>query len=427
MKKFLSYLIPSLIASVLMSMYAIVDGIFIGQKIGDSGLAAVNIGWPITSFLQSIGTALGLAGGIYSQGYIAKNEIKKAKEIKSLTLFIVAILAIVLGLGIYLIRKPLLMLLGAKDLSLTYAMQYLEIILAGSLFQMLGQAFLPLLKNSNKVKIASIASICAIATNFTLDYVLMYPCNMNLEGAALASIIAQAVAMLICFFAYIKELVKFKFDINILKNLLKIAVAPFILTFSYATIIMITNLFCSHYGQDEAVAAYTLLSYISYIILAIGCAVGDSIQPLFSYNHSLKQYKHNNFMLKMCYLISSVLCILVIILVYLFKVELGNLYNLSSEAFKIYSSGLKYYALATVFVAFIKVTSSYFYAIDAKINANVVIIVEPFILTPLFLFTLTAFFKLNGIWIAYLVIQCIIFILSLILIIFNQKNISKYI
>ena len=72
MKKFASYLIPSLIASVLMSMYAIVDGIFIGQKIGDAGLAAINITWPITSFLQSIGTAMGLSGGIVIQNLLGK-------------------------------------------------------------------------------------------------------------------------------------------------------------------------------------------------------------------------------------------------------------------------------------------------------------------------------------------------------------------
>lgn len=293
MKKFASYLIPSLIASVLMSMYAIVDGIFIGQKIGDAGLAAINITWPITSFLQSIGTAMGLSGGIVIQNLLGKKEVEHANKIKTLILIIVLFLGVFLGLLFYAVEEPLLHVLGATSESYPHAESYLTIILMGSIFQMLGMALLPLLKNSNKVKLAAVASLSAIFTNFTLDYVLIYLANMDLAGAALASVLAQVVSCIICLFAFAKELKSPIFLKKDLKEIFKISLAPFILSYSFSIAIIITNLVCSTYGGDEAVAAYTLLSYLSYIIIAIACAVGDSIQPLFSYNQAIQDFKSN--------------------------------------------------------------------------------------------------------------------------------------
>lgn len=77
-KSFIRYLIPSVIASLFLSTYCLIDGIFIGQKIGDLGLSAINIAWPITSFLQSIGIGLGLSAGIYIyQDYMVKKKKKR--------------------------------------------------------------------------------------------------------------------------------------------------------------------------------------------------------------------------------------------------------------------------------------------------------------------------------------------------------------
>ncbi|MDE5546834.1 MAG: polysaccharide biosynthesis C-terminal domain-containing protein, partial [Anaeroplasmataceae bacterium] len=300
MKKFASYLIPSLVATVLMSMYAMIDGIFIGQKIGDAGLAAINIVWPITAFLQSIGSALGLSAGILMQKKLAMEEYKQASQIK-LTVFLLGIiLAIFFGLIFYFIRVPLLHALGTTDASFSYAITYLKMILTGGVFQILGMMLIPMMKNSGKVKLAAAASLASMATNLILDYVMIYVLNMELMGAALASVLAQVVGALVCLLAYFKELKGVNFKKEMLLEIFKTSLAPFILAYSYSIVIMITNITCTHFGGDEAVAAYTLLSYIAYILMAVSCAVGDSIQPLFSYQEAKKEFKENRKMLKLC-------------------------------------------------------------------------------------------------------------------------------
>lgn len=424
-KNFMSYLVPSLIASVLMSMYAVVDGIFIGQKIGDAGLAAINISWPITALLQAIGTAFGLAGGIYSQELRAKNLDCEAKGVKTTALLLTSFVAILLGSLLYFIKKPLIQLLGATDASLDYALGYTKIILIGSLFQMLGMALIPLLKNSNRVKLAMVASLSSVFTNLLLDYLFIFVFDYGLVGAAWGSVIAQIISFLICLAVYLKDNRILLFKWKNVCSILKISIAPFILSYSYSIVIIITNLVCSTYGKDEAVAAYTLLSYLAYINIAIACAIGDSIQPLFSYNQGIKDYQANQKMLIKCLLISFLCCFILASLMMIFKKSLGNLYNLSDIAYDYYEKGMVYYAVGAIFIAFIKVISSYLYSIEEKISANIIITIEPFLLTPLFLWLFCSILGLDGVFVSYLVVQITLLVVASGLVIYSQKKFQK--
>ena len=174
MKSFYRYLIPSVIASIFMSAYAIVDGMFIGGKLHDVGLSAINLAWPITALLQAIGTSIGISGGIYISKLNALGDEEKSNKISSTTILIIFIFSIVLGLALFFLSKEILILFGAKGFTLEYANDYLKIIIIGSSFQMLGSGLIPLLKNKNKVKTAMGASLTSIFVNFILDYIFIY-------------------------------------------------------------------------------------------------------------------------------------------------------------------------------------------------------------------------------------------------------------
>ena len=219
MKKFSNYLIPSVVASVLISMYAILDGIFIGQAVGDVGLAAINVAWPITAVLQSIGQALGLAGGICIQTHLGKGEIEKAEKLKLTTVIIVLIVSVVLGGLLFLTKEPLIKILGSTEYSFQPAIDYIKIILMGSMFQMLGCSMIPLLKNSGKIKTAVGASLSAIGVNLLLDYLLIMVLDMGLIGAAIGSVLAQMISAGVCLIAYFKEFKGVDFSITNIKNI----------------------------------------------------------------------------------------------------------------------------------------------------------------------------------------------------------------
>ena len=420
-KKFIKYLIPSIIASLFLSTYCLIDGIFIGQKIGDLGLSAINLAWPITSFLQSIGIGIGLSSGIYISRLNGRGEIEKANKIKLTSIIIIILTAIILSLLFLIFSYDLLKLFGAKNDTLNYAYDYLKVILYGSIFQMLGCGITPLLKNSGKVKIAMVGSVSSIIINILLDYIFIYRLNMGLEGAALASVIGLTAASIICLIPYSKEFKGISFSKTVFKEIFLGMIAPFILNFSYSIIIIITNIKCLEYGGDEAVAAYTLLSYLMSIIAASTTGVGDAIQPLFSYNYGSKNYKENYNMLKKCIFIAFGLSIFIVLIFYLFDNQLSDLYNLSNLADEFYNKGLIYYLFGFILLSNIRVLSSYLYSINQKTYANIITLIEPIILTPLMYF-IFSFMKLDGIWLSYTIIQLILIIISYLLVFISKRK-----
>lgn len=422
MRSFYRYLIPSVAASVFMSAYAIIDGIFIGQKIGDIGLSAINIAWPITAFIQCIGTAIGLSGGIYISSLKGNGMKEKSERMKLTTVLILLMVSIVLGIGLFFLSHPILLLFGAEGLCLTYAQEYITVILAGSTFQMLGVGLIPLLKNSGKVKYAMLGSVVSIFVNLILDYLLIYIFDMGLMGAALASVLAQATSFAVCFIPYIRELKGVYFTKQSMKTLWLGASAPFVLNFSYSFIIIVTNALCLRYGGNEAVAAYTLLSYLLYVIGAIGTGTADSIQPLFSYNHAQKNYRTTYGMLKKCLIISFILCLIASVIFLVLEQPLQDLYNLSSTAAQYYKEALPYYLGGFLFVSFIRVVCSYLYSISDKKRANLLTLLEPLFLTPLLYLMLCPLLKLLGVWLGFLLIQLILFAVSIFLLAGNIKQ-----
>lgn len=422
MKGFYKNLIPALISSLLCSCFVLVDGIFIGQKIGDLGLSAINIAWPITAFIQAIGSALGLSCGIHISTLLGENKIKEANKLKGTSLLIVSVLSIILGFILYFSAEDILILFKASETTLEYGTSYIKVIIIGTIFQMLGMSLIPLLKNSNKVVIAMIATIASLITNLVLDYVFVYVLETGLVGAAWASVIAQAVATIISIIFYFKEINGVDLRIKTLKSIFKTALAPFILTYSYSIIIIITNALCITYGGDECVAAYTLLSYLMYIASALATGSADAIQPLFSYNKGCKNYSENYKLLKKCLIVSFSVILFVSSLFLIFKTNLGNLYNLSEKAFSYYNDGVWYYLLGFLFVSIYKVICSYFYSISKNKNANILILIEPFLLTPIAYLIFCNMFDDLGIWVGYLAIQISLVVLAVIML---QKNITQ--
>ena len=421
-KNFFRFLSLTIITSLFINSFVIIDGMFIGSKLGDVGLSAINLSWPITAFLQSIGVALGISAGIYISRLKGLGNIEEANKAKSGILILILITSIVLGILFFIFAKPLLILFGAEGDALKYSLDYIKIILLGAPFELLGMSMPQLLKNSDKIKSATFASIIEIIINLILDYIFILVFDFNLWGAALASVISLIGATIICFIFYYKELEKPYIDKKIIKYLYLSSISPFILNYSYAFILIITNYLCVKFGGNEAVAAYTLLSYLLYIIGATAQASGDAIQPLYSFNSANGSHKINHQMLSGSLLFSFILCGLFVALFYIFSNNLEDLYNLSSVARVYYNDGLIYYLIGFLLTALTKPVCSYLYSVGDRLRSNLLTILEPLILTPLFYLILCPGLKLNGLWMTYLFAQIGVLIASTFFIIRNIRR-----
>ena len=141
-KKFFSYVIPSILAFALSGVYTIVDGFFIGQSLGDTGLTAITLGYPISALIGAVGTGLGLSGAIRFTILNAQGETQKRQECFSGTTLLMLLTAGLLTAILFAFAQPILHLLGARGNMLTLCTAYARVIALGAVFQLLA-TFVP--------------------------------------------------------------------------------------------------------------------------------------------------------------------------------------------------------------------------------------------------------------------------------------------
>lgn len=236
-KTFFKYVFPSILSFALSGVYAIVDGFFVGNSLGDIGLSAVNIAYPIVAFIQAVGTGLGMGGAIYYSIYRAEKKEHEARMFTAGALWLMLISSVILTVLVLLCCNPILQLLGATGNMLALAEEYIVIVTVGTALQIFGTGLVPLIRNLGGSFYAMIAMIAGFITNIILDYLFVWVWGQGVAGAAIATVIGQGVTMLIAL-VYILRKKQFTLKIPISKagtvsaSILKIGVAPFGLAMS---------------------------------------------------------------------------------------------------------------------------------------------------------------------------------------------------
>ena len=425
-KSMISYILPSLIASLFLGIYVLVDGGFIGLKLGDVGLTAINLAWPIVAFMQTIGLAIGISGGIRASIAEGEKKLELKNKIMNSTILILLAMSVFFTILISLLAKPLLVWSGATGIVLEHGYNYLIVMALCAIFHIFSGGLTPLLKNEGKTKTAMMVSIGATIINFVFDYVFIFALNMDLVGAAIASVMSQA---FIAIGGFILLKPKLKLEKPILKPILLGSLAPFALNYAYSIIIILNNTVCLKYGGNSATAAYTLFSYLLYIVQASASGSGDGIQPLVSYYYGENnKHKLNELYFKTLAL-GFVFSSIIILSFFLLKKQIPLLYNLSEEAVEYYNMGFYYYFGAFFLLVITRINGCFLYSANKLWGANLLTLLEPLALTPIFLILFSYLFKMQGVFSSFLLIQGILLVVSLILIYYlylrKEKNYAR--
>ena len=412
-KKFFSYVVPSVLAFTLSGIYTIVDGFFIGQSLGDVGLAAITLGYPISALVGAIGTGLGLSGSIRYTILNAQGETKKQEECFSGTILLMLLGGAILSVTLFGLSAPILRLLGAQGEILTLCVQYAHIIALGAIFQLMATGFVPFIRNMDGASFAMVAMIFGFVTNIILDYTCVWVLNWGMAGAALATIVGQAVTMVasIVFFAVKKcrlRLPEFAALAALWKDVLKVSLSPFGLTFSPTITMLFMNRFLLLYGDEKQVAIYGCIGYITSIIYLLLQGVGDGSQPLISHCYGERDTESVKGLRSLAYKTAAVITIICMVGVYLARAKVGVLFGASADANAGVIQYLPYFLATLLFLAFVRITTSYFYATEKTILSYVLVYAEP-VCTLLLLLILPPMLKLIGVWLAVPLAQVVTF------------------
>ena len=420
-RQFMHYVIPSMIAMLFSGFYSIVDGLFVGNSIGNVGLAAINLVYPIQVVLNATATGVGIGGSVLVSIYRGEGKERDMEHSAMQTIILLLIFGAILPVFFLGTKGIILNFLGAEGAIYKGADDYITTILIGGMLPVLGNGLNPIVRNQGKPIIATQNMVAGLVTNIVLDYVFIYKMNLGMFGAALATITAQGVVATMNVIYVIKLNHKnFKLDyilpnIAKIKKIMKIAISPFGQTIVPSIIIILTNWKCIEYGGDGAVAIYSVISYVLACAQLLIQGIGDGVQPLFSYYFGANKERELHYVYNKAFFLCSVFSAFLMVLTMVFSVQLAKYFNISPELMNETALALKTTAFAYAFFGVTRVTSAYFYATNHTKFSNLLIYIEPIVIAPAMLWIFTELFGLSGVWMAYPAIQVILSSISLVL------------
>lgn len=425
-KVFFSYVIPSVLAFALSGIYTIIDGFFVGNSVGDIGLSTINIAYPVVSLLQALGTGIGMGGAVmYTLNQSSgKNDV--AKKYLHCTTMLLFAASIILTIILFFTMKPVLELLGATGEMVDFGIAYLQYIVIGAVFQIFATGVVPIIRNNNGANFAMGTMIVGFVCNIILDYLFVWVFEWSVAGAALATIIGQALTAVggFIYLSYHKIPVwgiEIKGIGKEIKDILKIGIAPFGIALTPLISHLFMNRFSVQYGGEMAVASYACIGYVFAIVCLLVQGVGDGSQPLISQYYGEKNYKATFQIRKLAYYTATILAILCIAGLYAARGKIGVLFGASTATTENVAASLPIFLCGYVFLAFSRVTTAAFYATEKVGYSYTLVYIEP-VLQVALLMLIPHFAGQTGVWWCMPLSQILTAIIAIVLKILTDKK-----
>lgn len=416
-RKYLSNLIPSVLAYTLAGIYVVVDGLFVGNACGDAGISAINIAWPLIAVIQALGMGIGTGGAVLFNinRSAGRQDIAVSYLRSTFTLLLLsgAIAIVVMVLNI----RTLITLFGASGETLELGVEYARIMLIGGIFQIIATGIVPMIRNNDGAKFAMITMVTGFVFNIIFDWLLVWKLSLGVEGAAYASIGGQLLtAILGIIYMFRKKLPIFKlqFKPSYYLRIARLGISSFGLSICPCVSLMLMNRYAVTLGGDEALAAYAVISYVITIAYAIMQGVADGSQPLISESYSRRESAQLTHYLKLTFVSVEVAAILCNIILFFMRTDLGQMFGTSDEAATMVETKMWIFLVGMFFLGYVKIATASFYATEKALYATLMAYAEP-VFVFIILLIAPHFMGLNGVWIAETSAQILNAVLGVIL------------
>lgn len=318
--------IPSVAAQFINVLYNIVDRIYIGNIPGTGALALTGVGvtFSIIMLISAFSAFAGMGGAPLASIRLGAGDREGAEKILGNSFAMLLFLSVTLTAGFLMFKEPLLYMFGASDATIQYSLDYITIYLMGTIFVQISLGLNTFISAQGRATTAMLSVLIGAVINIVLDPVLIFGLNLGVKGAALATIISQAVsAIWVLSFLFSKKSsirIKTKYVKPHLPTIGKIAalgIAPFIMQSTESLVTVTLNRGLRTYGGDLYVGSMTIMQSVMQMIVMPLQGIVQGAQPIMSYNYGAKKYKRVKdtffLLLKITLTLTTTLCLVVII------------------------------------------------------------------------------------------------------------------
>jgi len=290
------YAFPAIIAQTAASLYNMVDAIFIGQGVGPMAISGLAITFPFMNMAAAFGTLVGVGGSTICSMLLGQRDYVMARRTLGNVVVLNAIIGILFSIFSLIFLNPILRFFGASDMTLPYAREYMVIILVANVLTHIYFGLNAVLRSSGHPKEAMAATILTVVLNAILDPVFIFWMKTGIKGAAIATVISQAVALIWIIYLLSRrneavhfEKSVFKLHRRLVKDSFAIGMAPFLMNFTACFVIILINNTLVKYGGDLSIGAFGVANRISFVFVMICLGLTQGMQPIVGYNFGARQ------------------------------------------------------------------------------------------------------------------------------------------
>lgn len=292
--------VPTLTAQIINMLYNIIDRVYIGhiKEIGSLALTGVGICLPLIMIVSAFAALVGSGGGPRASIFMGENDIKSAEKTLGNCFTLQIIISIILTIVLLIFSKDMLLVFGASKNTIEYATSYMNIYALGTIFVQLTLGMNMFITAQGFAKTGMLSVLIGAICNIILDPIFIFGLEMGVKGAALATIVSQAVSCIwILSFLFGKKtflkikLENLKLESKIILPCLALGVSTFVMQASESIISVCFNSSLLKYGGDIAVGAMTILTSVMQFAMLPLQGLGQGAQPIISYNYGAKNSK----------------------------------------------------------------------------------------------------------------------------------------
>lgn len=294
----LKYAMPGVIAMTAMSLYNMVDSIFIGHGVGALALSGLTVAKPFMDICAAFGTLVGVGASSLVAIKLGEKDYRSANDILANVIILNVLLgAIIMVVGLFWL-DPILYAFGASEATIVYAREYMEIILLGNILTHIYYGLNSMLRSVGHPRISMYATILAVSLNVILDPIFIFVLDMGVRGAALATILSQLVSVIVELIIFLnpKEVIHFHRGIwrlrrDITMRALGIGTAPFLMHMAACFVVIVLNNQLLRYGGDMEIATFGMTNRFIFFFVMIVMGIQQGMQPIVGYNYGAQLYQ----------------------------------------------------------------------------------------------------------------------------------------
>jgi len=424
--------LPATAGMFVMSLYNVVDAIFVGRGVGTLGIAGVSIVFPVQMVITGIGLMVGMGAASLISRSLGADRMERAARTLGNAIILILILggtlaAVGLSWSTFLLR-----LFGATETILPYAKEYMDIILLGVVFHEFSMAGNAIIRAEGNARVAMISMFIGALLNIALDPVFIFALGMGIRGAAIATVIAHVAATLYLVRYFLSgrsslriRVKNFILQLTVVKEIVAIGLAAFVRTTAGSFMAVIINRTLGFYGGDVSIAVFGVVFKVLHFAVMPNMGISQGLQPILGFSYGARRYDRGIEVIRHSVIIATAISIAAFLIIRIFAGSIISIFSTDATLISQGTHAIRLVFIAIYLVGFQIVGATVFQAIGKAIPTLVLSSSRQILFLIPLIFILPHFFGLNGVWPSFPIADTLSFAITLALVIPQMREFKR--